>query len=355
VRTLSEDPRQCAAEARLRYVSCDDPGFRRRRKGSGFAFYDTNKKVIRAADVLKRIRSLAIPPAWEDVWICIYPNGHLQATGIDSRGRRQYKYHEAWRAIRDEAKYERLASFARILPRIRARLDKDLRLSGLPKQKVVAAVIKLLETSLIRVGNEQYAKANNSFGLTTMRNRHVKFNGASALFKFRGKSGKEHEVKVTDRRLATIVRKCQDLPGQQLFEYVSEESENVAIGSEDVNEYLQSVSGQPFTAKDFRTWAGTVLASIALSEMQRVDNKTVAKKNVVTAVEAVAKMLGNTAAICRKCYVHPAVITRYLDGTLAASLKGKADSAISKHLHHLKPEEAAVLAFLSKELARRSA
>jgi DNA topoisomerase IB len=283
VRTLSEDPRQCATEARLRYVSCDDPGFSRKRKGSGFAFCDTNKKVIRATDVLKRIRSLAIPPAWEDVWICTYPNGHLQATGIDSRGRRQYRYHEAWRAIRDEAKYERLASFARTLPRIRARLDKDLRLPGLPL-----------------CGNARNCRVSNCSN--------------------------------------TLARR-----------------ESVAVGSEDVNEYLQSVSGQPFTAKDFRTWAGTVLASIALSEMQRVDNETVAKKNVVTAVEAVAKMLGNTAAICRKCYVHPAVITRYLDGTLAASLKGKADSAISKHLHQLKPEEAAVLAFLSKELARRSA
>jgi DNA topoisomerase I len=352
---LPDDPRQSAEEARLRYVSCDDPGFSRRRKGSGFVCYDTTNKAIRAADVLKRIRSLAIPPAWEEVWICRYPNGHLQATGIDSKGRRQYKYHETWRTIRDEAKYERLASFARALPRIRARLDKDLRLPGLPKQKVVAAVIKLLQTSLIRVGNEQYAKANNSFGLTTMRNRHVKVDGASALFKFRGKSAKKHEVKVTDRRLATIVRKCQELPGQQLFEYVSEEGEYVPVGSEDVNEYLQSVSNQPFTAKDFRTWAGTVLASLALSEMQQVDNKAAAKKNVLTAVEAVAKMLGNTPAICRKCYVHPAVITRYLDGTLAASLKGKADSAISKHLHQLKPEEAAVLGLLSKELARRSA
>jgi DNA topoisomerase I len=338
----------------LRYVSADEPGFSRKRTASIFQFYDSAGKVIRDPAVLKRIRSLVIPPAWEDVWICARANGHLQVTGIDARGRRQYKYHEDWRAVRDEAKYERVMSFAHSLPRIRARVDQDLKLPGLPREKVLATVIKLLEVSLIRIGNEEYAKNNKSFGLTTMHNRHVVVNGATAVFEFRGKSGKRHKIEVTDRRLATIVRKCQDLPGQRLFEYQNSEGKSVEIGSEDVNEYLQSISNQPFTAKDFRTWAGTVLAAIALSQMEQVDSKAAAKKNVVTAVEAVSRMLGNTAAICRKCYIHPAVITRYMDGTLARTLRIKADREMTDHLHRLRPEEAAVLALLRQELARRA-
>lgn len=244
-------------------------------------------------------------------------------------------------------------SFARALPGIRSRVDHDLKLPGLPREKVLATVIKLLEVALIRIGNEEYARSNKSFGLTTMRNRHVVVSGATAIFEFRGKGGKKHKIEVTDRRLATIVRKCQDLPGQRLFEYPDSEGRSVEIGSEDVNEYLQSISNQPLTAKDFGTWAGTVLAAIALSQMEEVDSEAAAKRNVVTAVEAVSRMLGNTAAICRKCYIHPAVISRYMDGTLARTLRAKADREISDHLHHLRPEEAAVFAFLRQELARR--
>ena len=303
---------------------------------------------------MKRIRSLAIPPAWKNVWICPRPDGHLQATGIDAKGRKQYKYHPDWRAVRDEAKYERVMSFARNLPKIRRRVAEDLKLPGLCRKKVLATVVKFLEISLIRIGNDEYAKANRSFGLTTMQNRHAEVEGSTVTFEFRGKSGKKHKVAVSDRRLAKIVSRCQDLPGQRLFEYTDSDGKIAIICSEDVNEYLQSISGEPFTAKDFRTWAGTVLAAIALSQMEEVDSKAAAKKNVITAVEAVARMLGNTAAICRKCYIHPTIITKYMDGKLALTLRMKADSEISDHLHELKPEEAAVLSLLRGELDRCS-
>jgi DNA topoisomerase I len=310
--------------------------------------------VIKDSSELKRIRSLAIPPAWKNVWICKQANGHLQATGIDARGRKQYKYHPDWRAVRDEAKYERVMSFARNLPKIRAKVAEDLRRPGLCREKVLATVVKFLEVSLIRIGNDEYAQENGSFGLTTMRNRHVEVEGATVTFEFRGKSGKKHKIAVSDRRLANIVRKCQDLPGQRLFEYTNSDGTIAKIASEDVNEYLSDISGQPFTAKDFRTWAGTVLAAIALGQMEEVDSKAAAKKNVINAIEAVSRMLGNTAAICRKCYIHPAVITGYLDGKLAQTLRVKADLEISDHLPELKPEEAAVLGLLRGELDRRS-
>ena len=256
--------------------------------------------------------------------------------------------------MRDEAKYERLISFAEALPRIRARVGNAMRLPGPSREKVLATLIKLLEVSLIRVGNEEYAKTNKSFGLTTMRNRHVDIDGSTIRFQFLGKGGKRHTVQVSDRRLARIVRKCQDLPGQHLFEYLDENGKPAPVGSEDVNDYLNTICGHAFTAKDFRTWAGTVLAAIALGKMEEVDSKARAKKNVVTAIEAVARMLGNTAAICRKCYIHPAIPTRYMDGTLARSLRFKADSQIADHLRELKPEEAAVLALLRQELEQRS-
>lgn len=340
--------------AGLRYVSDDSGGIRRKNRGKDFAYYDIEGRIIKDSAELKRIRSLAIPPAWKNVWICRQANGHLQATGLDAKGRKQYKYHPDWRTVRDEAKYERIMSFARTLPKIRAEVAADLKRPGLCRQKVLATVVKFLEVSLIRVGNDEYAQENGSFGLTTMRNRHVEVEGSTVTFEFRGKSGKKHKIAVSDRRLANIVRKCQDLPGQRLFEYTNSDGTIAKIGSEDVNEYLNDISGQPFTAKDFRTWAGTVLAAIALAQMEQVDSKAAAKKNVITAVEAVARMLGNTAAICRKCYIHPAVITRYLDGELAQTLRVKADSEISHHLHELKPEEAAVLSLLRGELDRRS-
>ncbi len=335
-------------------MSDGSPGIIRKQRGSSFAFYDTDGKLIRDVTELKRIRSLAIPPAWKSVWICPRANGHLQATGIDAQGRKQYKYHPTWRAVRDEAKFEKLLSFAEALPKIRGQVDEDMRRPNLTREKVLATVVRLLEVSLIRIGNEEYAKENKSFGLTTMRNRHVEVDGSTLRFQFRGKSAKRHMVELSDRRLATIVRKCQDLPGQQLFEYLDPTGKAVPIASEDVNDYLQTISGQPFTAKDFRTWAGTILAAIALGKMEEVDSQVMAKKNVVTAIEAVAGMLGNTVAICRKCYIHPAITASYLDGTLAGTLRVKADSQIAYHLHDLKPEEAAVLALLRQELAQRS-
>jgi DNA topoisomerase I len=354
INIVAEDPKEAAASAGLRYVSDESPGIKRWRKGASFVYYDKEGKRIRNPLELKRIRSLAIPPAWEKVWICAQANGHLQATGIDAKGRKQYRYHPTWRTVRDEAKFERLLSFAEVLPKIRAKVDEDMRRADLSREKVLATIVRLLEISLIRIGNEEYAKENNSFGLTTMRNRHVEVEGATIKFQFRGKSGKKHNVEVSDRRVARIIQKCQDLPGQQLFQYEDQAGEVAAIGSEDVNDYLQRITGQPFTAKDFRTWAGTILAAIALGKMEEVDSQTLAKKNIVTAIEAVAGLLGNTVAICRKCYIHPAVPTSYLEGTLARTLRVKADAQIAEHLHELKPEEAAVITLLRQELAKRS-
>ncbi|HEY4784061.1 MAG TPA: DNA topoisomerase IB [Chthoniobacterales bacterium] len=352
--SVVDDPKESAISAGLRYVSDESPGITRKPRGTNFAYYNGEGKRIRDPVELKLIRSLVIPPAWQRVWICPRANGHLQATGIDAKGRKQYKYHPSWRAVRDEAKFEKLLSFAEALPKIRAQVDKDMRRPNLTREKVLATVVRLLEVSLIRIGNEEYAKENRSFGLTTMRNRHAEVDGSIVRFQFRGKSGKRHLVEVSDRRLARVVRKCQDLPGQQLFEYLDPTGEVIPIASEDVNDYLQTISGQPFTAKDFRTWAGTVLAAIALGKMEEVDSQAIAKRNVVTAIEAVAGMLGNTVAICRKCYIHPAITTTYLDGTLARTLRVKADSQIAHHLPELKPEEAAVLALLRQELAQRA-
>jgi DNA topoisomerase I len=351
---MAEDPKQAAVSAGLRYVSDGSPGITRARKGANFDYYDKEGKRIRDPSELKRIRSLAIPPAWEKVWISPQGNGHLQATGLDAKGRKQYKYHPTWRTVRDEAKFERLLSFAGVLPKIRVQVAKDMARPDLTREKVLATIVRLLEVSLIRIGNEEYAKENKSFGLTTMRNRHAEVDGSTIRFQFRGKSGKKHTVEVSDRRVARVVQKCQDLPGQQLFEYEDPAGEVVGIASEDVNDYLQRITGQPFTAKDFRTWAGTVLAAIALGKMEEVDSQTLAKRNIVTAIEAVARLLGNTVAICRKCYIHPAIPTSYLDGTLARTLRVRADSQIARHLHELKPEEAAVITLLRQELANRA-
>ncbi|HYZ73069.1 MAG TPA: DNA topoisomerase IB [Chthoniobacterales bacterium] len=275
---IVDDPQDAAAAAGLRYVSDQLPGIRRRRKGSSFIYFDQQGRLLRKLSALKRIRSLVIPPAWERVWICQQSNGHLQVTGYDSKGRKQYKYHPAWREVRDEAKFERLLSFGEVLPKIRNRVDQDMRWSDLSREKVLATVVRLLEISLIRVGNEEYAKENHAFGLTTMRNRHAEIDGATVKFHFRGKSGKRHLVEVSDRRVARIIKKCQDLPGQHLFEYEDATGKIGSIESEDVNGYLQSITRQPFTAKDFRTWAGTVLAAIALSKMQQVDSQSIAKE-----------------------------------------------------------------------------
>jgi DNA topoisomerase-1 len=353
-KTLVEDSKEAAVSAGLRYVSKESPGLSRRRKGKNFNYFGKDGTRITDHLGLRRIRSLAIPPAWEKVWICAQATGHLQATGFDAKGRKQYKYHPTWRAARDEGKFERLFSFADALPKIREQVDEDLRRTDLSREKVLATVVRLLEVSLIRIGNEEYAKENGSFGLTTMRNRHVEIKGSTVRFQFRGKSGKKHIVEVSDLRVARIVQKCQDLPGQHLFEYEDSTGEIDSISSEDVNDYLRKITDQPFTAKDFRTWAGTVLPAIALGKMTEVDSQALAKRNILTAIESVARLLGNTTAICRKCYVHPAIPTSYLAGTLARTLRVKADSQIAKRLRELKPEEAAVIALLRQELLNRS-
>jgi DNA topoisomerase-1 len=276
----------------------------------------------------------------------------LQATGRDARARKQHRYHPRWREIRDETKYRRMFAFARALPRIRQRVRSALRLRGLPRDKVLATVVRLLEVSLIRVGNDEYARDNASFGLTTMKDRHVEVNGARLRFQFRGKSGKHHAVDIRDRRLARIVKRCQDLPGQELFQYVDDEGKMQDVRSGDINDYLRQITGQDFTAKDFRTWAGTVLAALALREFEKFDSEAEAKKNIVRAIESVAERLGNTVAICRKCYVHPDIIDAYLDGTLLATLKQRAEQQLSGSVKRLRPEEAAVLGLLQQRLDR---
>jgi DNA topoisomerase-1 len=354
VRQTELAPVDAARAARLRYASDLSPGIRRRRQGKGFAYSAPDGRKFRDAETLKRISALAIPPAWKDVWISPFPNSHLQATGRDARGRKQYRYHARWRETRDETKYERMLGFAKLLPRIRRRVARDLRRPRLPREKVLATCVRLLETTLIRVGNEEYAKENRSFGLTTMRDRHVRVQGGAVRFRFRGKGGKEHEVDVDDPRLARIVKRMRDLPGEELFRYVDDAGVAHAVESAEVNDYLREISGEEFTAKDFRTWAGTVLAAQALQELQTFDSEAKAKQNVIRAIEAVAMRLGNTRAVCRKCYVHPALIEAYLDGTMVEVLKRRAEREIRESLHGLRPEEAAVLALLRQRLARES-
>ncbi|HVS38650.1 MAG TPA: DNA topoisomerase IB [Gemmataceae bacterium] len=341
----SVDPVESAKAAGLRYVRDDRPGIRRVRKGVGFRYVGPDGFPIRDPETLQRIRSLAIPPAWTRVWICPIPHGHLQAVGRDARGRKQYRYHPRWRNVRDETKYHRLTAFAAALPAIRARVETDVGLPGLPRPKVLAAVVRLLETTLIRIGNEEYARTNGSFGLTTLRDRHVRVKGAVVRFHFRGKSGVRHAVDLNDRRLARLIRRCQDLPGDELFQYRDDAGATHAVDSADVNEYLRAIAGGDFTAKDFRTWCGTVLAAEALRAGKECAVLTERRRNAVAAVEATARRLGNTIAVCRKCYIHPAVLDAYLNGTLADALSrpaGRNGAAPTG----LRPEEAAVLAYL---------
>lgn len=344
------DPVEAADAVGLNYVTDDMPGIRREPAGKSFRYRHATGEIVKDPKSLGRIKSLAIPPAWTDVWICADPNGHLQATGRDARRRKQHRYHPRWREIRDETKYARMLAFARALPKIRKRVDRDLRPPGLPRNKVLATVVRLLEVSLIRVGNEEYAKENNSFGLTTMKNRHVDISGSTIRFHFRGKSGKMHEVDIRDPRLARIVRDCQALPGQELFQYVDENGERQNVKSGDVNNYLREITGEYFTAKDFRTWAGTVLAAIALKEFEKFDSQAQAKKNLVQAIERVAERLGNTPAVCRKCYIHPNVIDSYMDGTLIETLKDRAEAQLKGYLGKLRSEEAAVVGLLQQRL-----
>jgi DNA topoisomerase-1 len=343
-------PEQAAKLVGLRYVAGDGPGFRRRKRGKAFRYLNTSGAELRDPEHLARIRSLVIPPAWTDVWICPVADGHLQATGRDARGRKQYRYHPRWREVRDATKYAQMITFARALPKIRRRVAKDVKRPDLTREQVLATVVKLLEISLIRVGNKEYARTNNSFGLTTLRNRHVDVRGGRITFKFRGKSGKQHTVDVEDKRLARIVRRCQELPGQELFAYVDDSGKPQDLRSDDVNAYLREISGADFTAKDFRTWSGTVLAALALEELDAGHSQAARKKNVVRAIEAVAKRLGNTPAVCRKCYVHPAVVDAYLEGATVDT----GGNGFAAKGGRLRPEEAAVLAFLRQRLAQRT-
>jgi DNA topoisomerase-1 len=346
----STDPPAAARAAGLRYVHDDRPGIRRERAGEAWRYLDADGEAITDEATVARIRKLAIPPAWTEVWICPQANGHLQATGRDARGRKQYRYHPKWREVRDEVKYERMLKFGQALPGIRREVDRALSLPGLPREKVLATIVYLLEATMMRVGNEEYARTNKSFGLTTLRNRHVRVDGGEVEFRFRGKSGVYHKVKVHDRRLARIIARARDLPGQELFQYVDDEGETHSIDSSDVNDYLRSITGEDYTAKDFRTWSGTVLAALALQEFEKFDSETQAKKNIVRAIESVAEKLGNTPSICRKCYVHPAVLDAYLAGTVLEVLRERTEQELSEDLHALQPEEAAVLAMLQQRL-----
>jgi DNA topoisomerase-1 len=353
----TEAPPAIAKAAGLHYVTDAAPGIRRSAAAGGrFTYTGPDGARIGDHETRARIKSLAIPPAWTDVWICPRENGHIQATGRDARGRKQYRYHEKWREVRDENKYGRMLAFAAALPVIRDRVAADLALSGLPREKVLATVVRLLETTLIRIGNGEYAKSNKSFGLTTMRDRHVEVNGSSLRFRFRGKSGKTHDVGIRDRRLARVVRQCQELPGYDLFQYVDEQGAQQNIDSASVNEYLREITGQDFTAKDFRTWAGTVLAAVELGRFEPPESSAQAKRNVVEAIAAVAKRLGNTPAVCRKCYVHPAIIDGYVEGSLAPLPNlGEDEAAPSPAPLGLDAYESAVLALLQPSSAARTA
>ena len=344
------DPVESAKASGLRYVTDATPGITRKSSGKVFRYFDADGNPAQNPEILRRIKSLAIPPAWTNVWICPSANGHLQATGRDAKGRKQHRYHPRWREVRDQTKYDRMIAFGHVLPQIRARVDGDLGLPGLPRAKVIATVVKLLETTLIRVGNEEYARDNNSFGLTTMRDQHVEVDGAKIRFAFRGKSGVKFDLDIKNRRLAKIVRRCQDLPGQELFRYFDEDGELCTVTSNDVNEYLREITQEDFTAKDFRTWAGTVLAARALREIQHFDSQAQAKRNILSAIENVAKKLGNTRAVCRKCYIHPAVVNSYLDGTLVNTLEQRVKKELTESLDSLGPEEAAVMSIIEKQL-----
>ena len=343
------DPQDAAISAGLVYVSDSEPGITRRRAGKGFSYRDPEGRTVKDRETLDRIRSLAIPPAYTDVWICADPNGHIQATGRDARGRKQYRYHPRFREARDSTKYERMLDFAAALPALRARVDEDMSRRGMPREKVLATVVHLLETTMIRVGNADYAKQNKSHGLTTLNDRHVKVDGAQIRFRFKGKSGKEWDLGIRDRRVARIVKASADLPGQHLFQYLDDEGERRSVTSGDVNAYLREISGTDITAKDFRTWTGTVLAALALAEYEKADSQAAAKRNVREAIEQVSARLGNTPTICRKCYVHPQVIDSYLSDELALEIGEEIAEELDKPA--LRPEERQVLEFLRQRLS----
>jgi DNA topoisomerase I len=352
---IASDGIATAQLAGLRYTTEEQPGIRRRRRGRGFTYLDRDGVSVRDVTELRRIRGLAIPPAWTEVWISPSPLGHIQATGRDARGRKQYRYHERWREVRDDAKYDRVIDFAGALPRIRERVDADLARPGIPLERVLATAICILEETFMRVGNVEYARANGSFGLTTLRARHVELDGSRIVFRFRGKSGKDHEVDFRDRRLARVIARLEQLPGQELFRYLDDNGELRTIGSDDVNAYLREISNEDLSAKDFRTWAGSVIAARALAELGPSRNERIAGKRVVQAIDVVAVRLGNTRAVSRKCYVHPGILDAYAAGDLPAALRRPEKAGKG---HGLSTHEAAVAAMLTratKRAARRAA
>lgn len=348
------NPQEAAESAGLIYVNDNEPGIKRLKHGKSFRYVNQDGKPMRDRDTLDRIRKLAIPPAYTDVWICAGEDGHIQATGRDAKGRKQYRYHARFREVRDGTKYEHMLEFAKALPTIRAKIDEHLSLRGLPREKVLATIVRLLETTMIRVGNADYAKQNKSYGLTTLNDRHVAVEGAELRFNFKGKSGKQWRLSIRDRRIARIVKASQDLPGQHLFQYLDGDGAQREVSSGDINAYLKEISGADITAKDFRTWSGTVLAAIALSEYEKVDSAAAAKRNVREAIEAVAARLGNTPTVCRKCYIHPEVFESYLSDELVLEARDEAAKELREDLAHLRPEEAVVLAFLHERLSAKA-
>jgi len=350
-----EEHRNAATRAGLNYVTDGVAGIRRRRAGRGWVYFAPDGSQVTDPQVRKRIGSLVIPPAWTDVWICPDPTGHIQATARDARGRKQYRYHPLYRDSRDQSKFRRVLEFSEILPAIRERIERDLRAGDLSRRQILATVVRLLDKTLIRVGNDEYARENRSFGLTTLRRRHVQIDGSKLQFSFRGKSGVQHDVAITDRRLARVVQQCQDLPGQELFQYLDGRGRRQSVSSDDVNEYLRYISGRDITAKDFRTWAGTMLAAKELWSMGPAPSERQTKRNVVSAIDVVAERLGNTRAVCRKYYIHPALLDAYSNGRtvpLPPAPPGKA--ARRRGVAALRRDEVAVLQFLQDETAAQS-
>jgi DNA topoisomerase-1 len=344
---LPEDPIQSAIVAGLRYIDRMSGGITRKRVGRGFLYIDSHGRRVTEKVTLQRIRSLAIPPAWARVWICGNPHGHLQAIGYDARGRKQYRYHPLYRQVRNHTKFSRMLDFGKALPPIRKRVQADLSLHGLPREKVLGTVVRLLETTCMRIGNVEYVKENDSFGLTTLRDKHAKIGNGKVLFSFRGKSGLHHEVEVTDRRLAKIIKECRDLPGHELFQYLDDAGRQCVVDSSDVNGYLRAISGQHFTAKDFRTWSGTVQCALALEEIGPFESETEAKRNIVAAIKLTAHRLGNLPSTCRNYYVHPAILDSYTEGALLHAMQHAAENH-DHALEGLNREELCVMSILKK-------
>jgi DNA topoisomerase I len=349
------DPKLAARVARLRYVDAGEPGFTRVRRGSGFRYLTPDKREVRSPKLLARIAKLAIPPAWSNVWICQTDNGHIQATGVDARGRKQYRYHLSWRRVRDEAKYHDIIAFGHALPALRAKVERDLAQPGLSKRKVLATIVSVMQGTSMRVGNEEYATANGSYGLTTLLDRHAQVSASGVVFRFRGKGGKPHSIKLADRKLAAIVKRCRDIPGQRLFQYQSGSGAYRSVTSSDLNRYLKELTGAPFTAKEFRTWAGTVRAVLALAQAEAAATRTLraTKAALTRAVLSVSQHLGNTPSICRKCYIHPAVIEAHSRDELKSTFEAQWLRARSRP--GLSREERAVLDCLERWAATETA